>query len=141
MVNLTIFGDANTMNEMILALQTALTEMRGEYCTADTRAKLPGPSEDNECDLDEINNAGNWILEIDSIIQENLFKTDDPKTARIQTMLGFVQLNSALDGRVKELFQENLACKEEVGQIKNIYMGQVSKCLAEMMSPKYRFEE
>ncbi len=36
-------------------------------------------------------------------------------------MLALIELKSSMDDRVRELFQDNLQCKEEVEQIKNIY--------------------
>ena len=45
-----------------------------------------------------------------------------------------------MDDRVRELFQANLECKEEVEQIKNIYGQKVTECLAEMMNPRFRFD-
>ncbi len=61
MVNITIFGDAATMQEMIAALEQALTEMRNQYCSPDEAEPAEVKSEDNECDLNEINIARDWM--------------------------------------------------------------------------------
>lgn len=55
-------------------------------------------------------------------------------------MLGLIDLKSVMDDRVRELFQDNLQCKEEVEQIKNIYAQKITDCLSEMMNPRYRFD-
>jgi len=142
LVNITIFGDGAVINEMVVALNAALLEMRTKYCESDTAAPLVEEGDDNQCDLEEIETAGEWIVEIDTIIAENLFKTgdDDQGEARTKAMLGFVELKSTMEERVRQLFQENLVCTEEVDQIKQFYSEKISLCLAEMMNPKYRFE-
>ena len=60
LVNITIFGEAETLDNMIYAFQTALLEMRSKYC--DSKTTIPeGPEDDNQCDLDEIETAGTWM--------------------------------------------------------------------------------
>merc|ERR1712142_1190240 len=105
-------------------------------------APLVEEGDDNQCDLEEIETTGEWIVEIDTIIAENLFKTgdDDQGEARTKAMLGFVELKSTMEERVRQLFQENLVCTEEVDQIKQYYSEKITSCLVEMMNPKYRFE-
>ena len=61
MVNITIFGDGATMTEMIDALETALTEMRAQYCGPDDTPVAEPKSDDVECDLNEINTARDWM--------------------------------------------------------------------------------
>jgi len=124
---------------MIGALETALTEMRSQYCGPDD-SSIPVRQKDiPECDLNEINKARVWITDIDTVISEDIFKSED-EDARRKAMLGLIELKSAMDDRVRELFQNNLQCKEEVEQIKNIYGQKVTECLAEMMNPRFRFE-
>jgi len=140
MVNITIFGDGATMGEMIGALETALTEMRSQYCGPDDSPVVNDRNTDiPDCDLNEINTARDWITDIDTVISEDIFKSED-EDARRKAMLGLIELKSAMDDRVRELFQNNLQCKEEVEQIKNIYGQKVTECLAEMMNPRFRFE-
>ena len=55
------------------------------------------------------------------VISESLFKTEDDE-ARKKAMLGFIELKSAMDDRVRQLFNDNLKCHDEVKQLKNIYM-------------------
>jgi len=120
MVNITIFGNEATMTEMIIALEAALDDMSREYCSQEPR--LPEPTTDgNTCDLEEINAARQFISDIDVVISESLFKTEDDE-ARKKAMLGFIELKSAMDDRVRQLFNDNLKCHDEVKQLKNVYM-------------------
>ncbi|TRY76845.1 hypothetical protein TCAL_06875 [Tigriopus californicus] len=140
MVNITIFGDANTMTEMVNALEQALSEMRSQYCGPDnSTAPEPKSDDTNECDLEEINKAKEWISDIDEIIANDIFKNENDEGRR-KAMLGLIDLKSVMDDRVRELFQDNLQCKEEVEQIKNIYAQKITDCLSEMMNPRYRFD-
>jgi hypothetical protein len=139
LVNTTLFGDKNLVYEMIVSLDVALLEMRSKYCKSGT---ITVDTNDDTCDLEEIDQSYEWIDEIDSIISEYLFKLaeQDPAQARKDTMLGFVELRAKMEDRVKTLYQNNLVCPEESAQIKNFYSDQLTKCIAEMMNPKYRFE-
>jgi len=142
LVNITIFGDGAIMNEMVVALNAALLEMRTKYCDSSSQVSITvTDDDDNKCYLEEIDTAGEWIVEIDQNIATNLFKTgDDQGQARTDAMLGFLELKSNMEERVRQLFQENLVCKEEVDQIKQFYSEHITRCLGEMMNPKYRFE-
>ena len=96
-------------------------ELRLEYC-APTDDPGPVPRiDDDTCDVDEINKAKEFITDIDTVISDNLFKNDDDD-GRKAALIGVIDLKASFDERVKELFQDNLRCKEEVTQIKNIYM-------------------
>ena len=64
---------------------------------------------------------GLFSADIDVVISESLFKTEDDE-ARKKAMLGFIELKSAMDDRVRQLFNDNLKCHDEVKQLKNIYM-------------------
>ena len=83
----------------------------------------------------------NLSAQIDEIISKNLFKTDDDGEARKAAMIGFIEIKSAFDDRVQLLFKDDLKCRDEVEQLKNVYMDEITNCLAEMMNPRYRFEE
>lgn len=140
MVNITIFGDGNTMTQMIGALEAALTEIREGYCGPANVTEPVARIEESNCFLDEINTAKEFIVDIDNIIAEDLFKTEKAD-ARKEAMLALIDMKSNMDERVRRLFQENLQCKEEVEQIKNVYAGMLTECLAELMNPRYRFED
>merc|ERR1712172_396108 len=78
MVNVSIFETEDVLGEMITALEAALDEMGGKYCSSTPRPIDPKTDgEDDTCDLEEINKARDFIQEIDDIISENLFKAGD----------------------------------------------------------------
>lgn len=140
MVNITIFGNKDTMNEMITALEAALEEMRTEYCGSEGTPRIEEPETTDECDINEIEQAKTWIVDIDDIISKYLFKEGEDDS-RKNAMLGYIDLKASMDDRVRKLFQDNLTCKEEVEQIKNIYTNMLTECLAELMNPRLRFDE
>ncbi|QQP40806.1 Uncharacterized protein FKW44_014978, partial [Caligus rogercresseyi] len=154
MVNTTIFGNKDIVVQMSIALGT-------EYCGANVPSVRPDSNE-VMCDEEEIENSKEWIketsltydpefishfylmhsMDIDTIISENLFKAgEDADKDKQEAMIGLIELKSSMDKRVKKLFQNNLECKEEVEQIKNIYTDKLMQCLAEMMNPRINFED
>lgn len=140
MVNVSIFETEAVLGEMITALEAALDEMGGKYCSSTPRSDPAPTGEDDTCDLEEINKARDFIQEIDDIISENLFKAgDDDNQARRDAMLGIIDLKSLMDDRVRQLYIGEPICHEEVHQIKNTYNDQLTKCLAEMMNPRVDF--
>jgi len=56
-------------------------------------------------------------------------------------LLGFVDIQTLFDARVKKLFEEKLECPGEVQIIKKDYMTQLNKCMAEFMNQKLKFTE
>ena len=58
---------------------------------------------------------------MDDVIQEALFKGND-EGARMTALLGFVDIQTLFDARVKKLFEEKLECPGEVQIIKKDYM-------------------
>lgn len=140
MVNVSIFETEDVLGEMITALEAALDEMGGKYCSLTPKSDPVPTGEDDTCDLEEINKARDFIQEIDDIISENLFKAgDDDVQARRDAMLGIIDLKSLMDDRVRQLYIGEPICHEEVHQIKNTYNDQLTKCLAEMMNPRVDF--
>merc|ERR1719431_1629482 len=114
--------------------------MRSKFCS--DGPSVGGGVPTASCELEEIDQSYIWIDDIDKVIADSLFKLaeKDPVEARKETLLGFVTLRSTMEVRVKELYQQNLICPEESSQIKNVYSLELSKCIAEMMNPRYRFE-
>lgn len=130
LVNVTIFGDDALVLEMIEALIEAKADMRTEYCQEEEDKIVDTDS----CDLDEISTAKDWTGQIDTLITEQIFvESPDP----VEVMLEIVGIKGTMEERVRELFKDELTCKEEVEQIKNIYNDQISKCLNEMMDPNF----
>ena len=58
---------------------------------------------------------------MDEIIQDSLFK-DSGEDSKLDAILGFVEIQAMLDKRVKKLFEDELACPDEVTVIKKQYM-------------------
>merc|ERR1712210_15434 len=139
MVNVSIFETEDVLGEMITAFEAALDEMGGKYCSVGPKTPDLPIGEDDTCDLEEINKARDFIQEIDDIISENLFKAGDDVVARRDAMLGIIDLKSAMDDRVRQLYIGEPICHEEVHQIKNTYNDQLTKCLGEMMNPRVDF--
>jgi len=134
-VNLTLFGETQLVYEMVYSLKVALLELRSrEFCRGEERPTPPPET----CALQEIEQSSKWIEEIDTIIQENLFKADDPIEARKQALLGFVSLRSLMEERVRDLYKQELACPDEAHQIKHIYSETLTECIQEMMNPRYK---
>ena len=78
--------------------------MRSNYCGPTNDTIVEPKSDSDECDINEINAAKEWISEVDIIIAEDIFKTEDDEGRR-KAMLGLIDLKSAMDERVRELFQ------------------------------------
>jgi len=55
------------------------------------------------------------------------------------TLLGFVEIQSMFDTRVKKLFEEEVRCPKELDQIKKKYMVILNKCMIEFMKPSVDF--
>ena len=53
-------------------------DLRKEYCapTEDPGPRTPTDDESDTCDVDEINKAKDFITDIDTVISDNLFKTE-----------------------------------------------------------------
>jgi hypothetical protein len=77
---------------------------------------------------------------VDEIIQESLFKGNDEE-ARKGAMLGFVDMRKMFDERVGHLFKKGVVCPDELTRIKQEYMGNVNRCMAQFMNPKLDFAE
>merc|ERR1712066_892626 len=59
--------------------------------------------------------------------------------ARKNAMIGIIELKSAMDDRVRALYNNVPICHEEVTQIKSTYVDQLTACLSEMMNPRIDF--
>uniref|UniRef100_A0A0K2TTR8 Uncharacterized protein n=1 Tax=Lepeophtheirus salmonis TaxID=72036 RepID=A0A0K2TTR8_LEPSM len=92
MVNTTIFGNKDIVIQMSIALGESLDRMRTEYCGA----SVPDVRVDTDeamCDEEEIENSKEWIMDIDTIISENLFKAgDDADKDKQEAMIGLIEL-------------------------------------------------
>ena len=118
LVNTTIFDTLENVVAMVNAMDEQLKLKRGVYCK---EGPVPPPTNTN-CEWEEYENTKTYLVEVDKTIQENLFKAADSPDAKRDTLLGFVQIQSQFDARVKKLFEDEVRCPEELEQIKKTYM-------------------
>jgi len=141
LVNTTIFSGADELEVMVDAMITQLEELLKQYCGADevTPTRNVGDEGPN-CEWEEYQQTKEYLLKVDEIIQESLFKAKDD-SAQMTALLGFVDIQGLYDKRVKKLFEDELVCPDEVKTIKKMYMSQLNKCMAEFMNSKLKFSE
>ena len=119
LVNTTIFDTLDSVTEVVSVMDEMLKTKRGEYCNSDD---TPPPPSTTNCEWEEYEQTKAYLEEVDKTIQENLFKKADDHDAKKDTLLGFVQIQSLFDGRVRKLFEDEVRCPEELNQIKKTYM-------------------
>merc|ERR1739838_196144 len=141
LVNTTIFSGADELEVMVDAMITQLEELLKQYCGADEvgPVRIIGDEGPN-CEWEEYQQTKEYLIKVDEIIQESLFKAKDD-SAQMTALLGFVDIQGMYDKRVKKLFEEELVCPDEVKMIKKEYMTQLNKCMAEFMNGKLKFSE
>merc|ERR1711936_1343211 len=107
LVNTTIFESVESVTAMVSVMDDELKAKRGDYCN--TSDDPPAPPTTN-CDWEEYENSKDYLSEVDKVIQDGLFKKADKTT----TLLGFVEIQSMFDTRVKKLFEEEVRCPKEL---------------------------
>merc|ERR1711963_660248 len=135
LVNTTIFDTLDNVIQMVDAMDDQLKVKRGEYCDDDPS---PPPTTDSNCEWEEYEETRNYLVKVDEVIQESLFKeADEGKAAekKMNTLIGFVDLQAMFDKRVKKLFEEEVRCPGELDQIKKNYMVTLNKCMIDFMKP------
>lgn len=135
LVRASISGDGATLTQFISGLKDVLTEMREQYCAG---GEVIIKTTETSCDTEEITQAQEFIVEIDTIIAENIFKKNDEESRR-NAMLGIIDLKAVFEERVRKLFNDDLVCEEEVEQIKTVYANKLTDCLSQMMNPRINF--
>ena len=119
LVNTTIFETVDSVTAMVSAMDETLKTKRAEYCNDD---EGPPPPSTTNCEWEEYEQTKAYLEEVDKTIQENLFKKADDQDAKKDTLLGFVQIQSLFDGRVRKLFEDEVRCPAELNHIKKTYM-------------------
>ena len=111
---------------MILALKAQLDQLHNKYCLTDT--EVPTRETDTEekinCEWNELEATKDYLVQIDKIIQDSLFKAKDEES-RKTAMLGFVEMRILFDARITQLFKDRAQlqqCNNELMQIKISYM-------------------
>merc|ERR1712088_736936 len=136
LVNTTIFETVDNVAAMVSVMDDQLKTKRGDYCNNDD---TPPPPSTTNCEWEEYENTKTYLVEVDKTIQENLFKAADSPDAKRDTLLGFVQIQSQFDARVRKLFEDEVRCPGELDQIKKKYMTILNKCMIEFMRPSVDF--
>lgn len=142
LVNTTIFSGIDELEVMVDAMIIQLEELLQQYCGSDEVTPSTQTSDDDSpnCEWEEYEQTKEYLIKVDEIIQEALFKAKDD-SAQMTALLGFVDIQGQYDKRVKKLFEDELVCPDEVKMIKKEYMTQLNKCMAEFMNGKLKFSE
>ena len=117
LVNTTIFSGMDELGVTVDTMIELLEELGKTYCSSSPA--LPPPAESN-CQWEEYEQTKEYLIKVDDIIQDALFKAKDD--SQMTALLGFVDLQGLYDKRVKKLFEDELVCPEEVNKIKKDYM-------------------
>lgn len=141
LVNTTIFSGIDELEVMVDAMIIQLEELLQQYCGSDVVTPSTNTGDDGpNCEWEEYEQTKEYLIKVDEIIQEALFKAKDD-SAQMTALLGFVDIQGQYDKRVKKLFEDELVCPDEVKMIKKEYMPQLNKCMAEFMNGKLKFSE
>jgi len=141
LVNTTIFSGIDELEVMVDAMIIQLEELLQQYCGSDVVIPSTQTGDDGpNCEWEEYEQTKEYLIKVDEIIQEALFKAKDD-SAQMTALLGFVDIQGQYDKRVKKLFEDELVCPDEVKMIKKEYMTQLNKCMAEFMNGKLKFSE
>jgi len=140
LVNTTIFAPSlDDLEAMVVEMTNSMDQLLAKYCNEKPTTKVTtddGPT----CEWDEYEQTKNYLTKVDEIIQEALFKAKD-ESAQMTALLGFVDIQTMFDKRVKKLFEDSLACPDEVTFIKKTYMPGLAKCMAQFMNGRLKFED
>jgi len=138
LVNTTIFSSGTRELEfMVDAMGEQLETLLDRYCMSDVSARIGGGDGSN-CDWEEYEATKKYLVKIDDIIQDTLYKIPD-ESKLITALLGFVDIQGMLDARVKRLFEEDMVCPDEVKVVKLICMKRLNECMEQLMNPRLTF--
>ena len=90
LVNTTIFSGVDELEVMVDAMITQLEELLKQYCGADEvgPVRIIGDEGPN-CEWEEYQQTKEYLIKVDEIIQESLFKEANDKS-KLHAVLGFV---------------------------------------------------
>lgn len=141
MVNSTIFSGVEETQVMAEALIELMRGLKVQFCGVEEGDPVRDLGEDGpNCQWEEYQQTKEYLEKVDNVIQDNLFKSNDDGS-KLDAILGFVDIQSMFDTRVKKLFENELTCGEEATFIKKTYMDQLNACMIEFMSPRVKFSE
>ena len=120
LVNTTIHGEVEMIVLTNKAMKDLLEELLQDHCSPHERPE--NLTLDLNCEMEEYEHTKEVIDRIGDI-QQVLFKENSEK-AKLEAILGFVDIMKILDNRVKKLFEEEviLTCPNEVKHIKSEFM-------------------
>ena len=120
LVNTAIHGEVEMIVLTNKAMKDLLEELLLEHCSAHERPE--NLKLDLNCAMEEYEHTKEVIEKIGDI-QQVLFKENSEK-AKLEAILGFVNIMKILDNRVKKLFEEEaiVTCPNEIKLIKSDYM-------------------
>jgi hypothetical protein len=141
MVNSTIFSGVEETQVMAEALIELMRGLKVQFCGVEEGDPVRDLGEEGpNCQWEEYQQTKEYLEKVDNVIQDNLFKSNDDGS-KLDAILGFVDIQSMFDTRVKKLFENELTCGEEATFIKKTYMDQLNACMIEFMSPRVKFSE
>ena len=138
MVNSTIFSGVEETQVMAEALIELMRGLKVQFCGVEEGDPVRDLGEDGpNCQWEEYQQTKEYLekvqstflctflyfkaFQVDNVIQDNLFKSSDDGS-KLDAILGFVDIQSMFDTRVKKLFENELICPEEATFIKKTYM-------------------
>merc|ERR1711988_1175754 len=104
LVNTTIFSDVAELQLMIDAMISQLDKQLIESCNTDivSDPNTDDDGDDRNCEWEEYTETKEYPIKVDDVIQDALFKGND-ESARMTALIGFVDIQSMFDARVKKL--------------------------------------
>merc|ERR1719334_2127608 len=109
------------MEFMVINMINMLEQEFENVCNGNS-VQTGAPIEDApNCDWDEYEHNKEYLEKIDDVIQEAFFKLKGNK-GNTEAMIGYVEIQSMFDKRVKELFENELVCPDEVFILKKNFM-------------------
>merc|ERR1712123_10851 len=141
LVQTAIQGEGEVQLEIMIGTLVELLKQQLEnYCAKGNNQKRINQEEGPKCDWEEYEQTKEYLIKVDEIIQDSLFK-DPNESSKLDAILGFVEIQGMVDKRVKKLFEDQLVCAEEVSIIKKQYMLQLNKCMAQFMNNNLKFSK
>jgi len=133
LVNTTIFDTYENVVSMVDVMDESLKTKRNKYCKGGDDGPPPPSS---SCQWEEYEKTREYLVEVDNVIQNGLFKEADRK----KTLIGFVDIQAMFDKRVKKLFEDEVRCPAELTLIKKTYMPILTRCMAKFMRSSLDFD-
>ena len=110
LVQTAIQGEGMVQLEIMVGTLVELLKQQLEnYCAKGNNQKRINQEEGPKCDWEEYEQTKEYLIKVDEIIQDSLFK-DPNESSKLDAILGFVEIQGMVDQRVKKLFEDQLVC-------------------------------